>query len=1111
MCESERVKSDKSETYPSLLLSTTHTSHTRPPSTPHYPPPVQSTLATSDKESRCQAFLAQLRMRIAEQMRRAGSGVVTAASLNRVVREAMRRAQVPLVEDTAGSSSPGDEPFEQEQLFADKPSVADAASLIQRYADPRQGVWKRGGQRVSASSPLRADKLLRWHIRAGCMLCTEERAHTSCYVSPLVDGLETGFNPAFEVDLSMEPVHRTNGYVCAGGVDPPTTERPFEASASELVEDMLAKGILTEIRPGDDIIRVPHRLNPVVKTQDVMATRLKTGIIIDSPDTLQQANEALRVLHEADMAKLPCEQRRPFKRMKVRCTADLRTCQVNGWMSKVPFQYLDLDYLLAMFNYGPTGEVWLAQCDFRDFFWAFPVAEETKPFFCVWIKRPGARQYTMAQYERLPQGMKLSPYFVSAFGAVLIEILRAQGIQCFIFVDDLIVVGLTRAEADAALERAIAIARELGLQISEEKTVHATQWTTYLGMQFDTQARHLCLPEDKTAVYLELLYRLEGAWRPAHGSVARFVNTGAVQNFQSMHDVLELADALCSLLGRLQWCSQTMVSTGRSVTGVMYQLHGLLLQWGAPPMRCAVRRADRSFWEEMLHALQEARQGAQWWIQIIQSHADPHSGKCVLTSFRTLEDRLKDVLVVSTDASRCGCGGLVQRVVIEDVGAVAHDTEADAMRIAQHCLGARPSLSSGRGADAPTTSDGEGRVEGQSGAMEGEGIGNTTSWSGAEHPGAMWAEQRDERHAETHTAQSLARGQVGHMRPRIATLGWQEADAGSGGGVSEAARLESSTHTKDTLVPEDGEEEEEERETRRLLARVLAESEPEPVQGPVDDVGLPVGPLELNMVYELPEQDFQSMFDDGKAWVDARDGREAVLPSPAVLAAQAHAEAMASRRWLAEKSGGAALGGSVAGLVEASQNRDGKVVWADEPRVEEDEDEDEGVILYGTDDDCVLVRDAQGHVRELASAARELWGLDHALGALGPRIEHKLVLWITDATSGASAVNRFSGRSPSTRPPLIVLRRLCDAHDTAVVAIWVNREHLPVTDLMSRISPSSPHTPHRWRANTLRSIFGEADIASLFSAHPGLGDTHGTDESGPAPAARAATAAAAAW
>lgn len=173
-------------------------------------------------------------------------------------------------------------------------------------------------------------------------------------------------------------------------------------------------------------------------------------------------------------------------------------------------------------------------------------------------------------HERvLPFGLTSSCALWELYATALQDMLeRIAGIGCVIhYVDDFLIVTQSKEEAQRALSAALALCEQLGLPVSPEKTEGPAQRLTFLGVELDTVAMTVALPQKKLLELRELmcewverrrgsvreLQRVRGKLQFASQVVqpGKFFTRRIIELEKRLRDIAASEDSQCSLPAQL--------------------------------------------------------------------------------------------------------------------------------------------------------------------------------------------------------------------------------------------------------------------------------------------------------------------------------------------------------------------------------------------------------------------------------------------------------------------------------------------------------------------------------------------------------------------------------
>jgi hypothetical protein len=131
---------------------------------------------------------------------------------------------------------------------------------------------------------------------------------------------------------------------------------------------------------------------------------------------------------------------------------------------------------------------YVAILDARDFFYAIPVATESRKY--LGVRHPGDQR--LLRYARLPMGLASSPFVACSFSEEVAKKLRDMGHKVLVYCDDWAVFGDTKVQCQDALNALQSMLAELQLSVPPHKLKAPSQRQTWLGIEIDTRTGHSC-------------------------------------------------------------------------------------------------------------------------------------------------------------------------------------------------------------------------------------------------------------------------------------------------------------------------------------------------------------------------------------------------------------------------------------------------------------------------------------------------------------------------------------------------------------------------------------------------------------------------------------------
>ena len=103
----------------------------------------------------------------------------------------------------------------------------------------------------------------------------------------------------------------------------------------------------------------------------------------------------------------------------------------------------------------------------------------------------------------MPFGVRASSFHMQSVVNAITDTLRAEGIKCYMYLDDLILLSPDRQRADAHYRRAVELLEELGLPEAKEKAQPPATTVKWLGVIINSSDMTLSIPQAKLSQVLE--------------------------------------------------------------------------------------------------------------------------------------------------------------------------------------------------------------------------------------------------------------------------------------------------------------------------------------------------------------------------------------------------------------------------------------------------------------------------------------------------------------------------------------------------------------------------------------------------------------------------------
>jgi hypothetical protein len=164
-------------------------------------------------------------------------------------------------------------------------------------------------------------------------------------------------------------------------------------------------------------------------------------------------------------------------KLKPRVTADLSAVGLNSATPRWPFQYVQLSELSRLASPG----WWMGKIDLKGYFTQLPIHPSSQGY--LGIRWEGVSYV----YTSVPFGLALAPAFASWVSAELAAMMRKRGVAVvLVYLDDFLFAASTKELCQEYMEVALALLKELGVEVAPEKIEGPSQQLEFLGIHFDT-------------------------------------------------------------------------------------------------------------------------------------------------------------------------------------------------------------------------------------------------------------------------------------------------------------------------------------------------------------------------------------------------------------------------------------------------------------------------------------------------------------------------------------------------------------------------------------------------------------------------------------------------
>ena len=290
----------------------------------------------------------------------------------------------------------------------------------------------------------------------------------------------------------------------------------------------------------------------------------------------------------------------------VRFVHDLR--YVNSYLDIPTFRM----ETLAMIRSSIPRDAWFTSIDLKDAYWHVPVPTWLRRFLAFHVL---GRSF---QWAAMPMGLASSARYFTILLRPVLALLRQCGVMVFAYLDDILVVAASEAEANVGCQLTLQLLESLGFLVNYEKSeLRPTQRIRHLGFTLDGHNNRIYLPQD----------RRQDLQKQARKTL-RLADSGTLT-----------CRLLASLIGKAQAALEAMPNA-------RYHIHALHRS-----MRWNLRRGSATGDNYSVPALLSpaARQAVSWW-------ASPAVTRVNGAPLRAPRPRV----TLTTDASETGWGATVE-------------------------------------------------------------------------------------------------------------------------------------------------------------------------------------------------------------------------------------------------------------------------------------------------------------------------------------------------------------------------------------------------------------------------------------------------------------------
>ena len=341
----------------------------------------------------------------------------------------------------------------------------------------------------------------------------------------------------------------------------------------------LEHGFRIEVKEGSRLHRAPRNLTSAFEQPQVVQSYLDRELSLNRIPFVPPQASSCPVIQISSFGVIP----KKHKPNKWRLIVDLSSPRGRSVNDAIPKElcsiaYISLDDATALIQAAGNGCL-LAKVDLQEAYRAVPVHPSDQRLLAVQWKRS-----TFVDCV-LPFGLRSAPKIFSAIIDAIMWILREKGVkQALHYLDDFLIVGLPNSrECHIALASTLSTCEGLGFPVAPDKTEGPTTSLVFLGIEIDTVASQLRLPQDKLTTLLSTI----SLWMVSEGRLAPRASGKKL--------------ALLSLIGRLNHAAM-VVEPGRAFIRSLIDAASTAKELDHWVHLNAAARSDLAWWHTFLHA-----------------------------------------------------------------------------------------------------------------------------------------------------------------------------------------------------------------------------------------------------------------------------------------------------------------------------------------------------------------------------------------------------------------------------------------------------------------------------------------------------------------------------
>lgn len=169
---------------------------------------------------------------------------------------------------------------------------------------------------------------------------------------------------------------------------------------------------------------------------------------------------------------------------------DLRALNPRFGWERGAFQMEDLRTLKAMLPASELRFGALIDCD--QGYWQVPLSPELSKLMSF-----ATSDRRLFSFRTLPFGLSIAPWVFCRIFRPVLKKLRAAGIDCIMYIDDLLILGPSWEQASANVQTALRLFQELGVRVSPKSKVEPQEIVRFLGIDVDIPRRTFTTPAER--------------------------------------------------------------------------------------------------------------------------------------------------------------------------------------------------------------------------------------------------------------------------------------------------------------------------------------------------------------------------------------------------------------------------------------------------------------------------------------------------------------------------------------------------------------------------------------------------------------------------------------